>query len=171
MALEYNRVESSRYAGRSSVLLLLIWTSWLICMRSISLPYWLTSDGAAFLLLIGASWWGIVEGSGYLLIAAFIWGSFSLMPSGLCWVSLLGVFLALRLTISRITISARWQLALVIFLISVGLHLFQALLIHEVSGDSAMSFKILGRILSIGLCQSLISYLFAKPILGMFEAR
>lgn len=171
MALEPYRFEGPSRTGRSSVVLILVWACFLVFLSSLRFPWGMRFHGIAFLLLIGGSWWALIEGALYLLIVAFIFGAFSLTPSGLFWLALFLPYLFLRLATYRFTLSSRAEVAGVVFVVSVGFELLQGWLIHEASSEPVLSHSLLGQILLVGLIQAVLGGILAKPLLGLMEAR
>ena len=171
MSLEAIKTQRHRVTTAVSLIVVLIWTVWLVLLGGLSSFYLVPVPMTAVVLIFGAYVWEPRESLLYLLLMSLLYGAVSITPSGLFWLSLLVVFLFLRLVSFRLSIRSPALVAGVVVLTSWGLDFVQWILLGRVLEYGSFSWSLLGTILLSGLAQGVLSILVSFHLLHYLDSR
>lgn len=136
--------ESYRSAWKIDLFILGAWAVWLIWITSLKLPFWLNLSGASWVVLYGASRWSWPKAAVLFLLAGWFFQSLSLMPSGLLWLSLMLLFIIVKIAQFRLMIRNAFQFSSSVLTATFGLELIQLFLLTRIYTDSGWSVWMFG---------------------------
>lgn len=164
MSFEFDKSESSRSHLTRDFVVLGLWALWVSAISALELPKSLSVSGVSFLLLYGAWTWRFERAALFLLLAAAIYGSVSLMPSGLYWLSLFAVYALLRIARYRFLIESLGQFVAAIMITSFGLAIFQAVLLSLAHDEGFWSLSLFGNFVIQALFQGILASFLFGPL-------
>lgn len=138
--MEWVGREFDRISWRRDAVLVGLWLLWILFLTGIGGQDWFKVSGLPLLLIYSAWWWSFRRAAAFFLLMSWLYGSVSLMPSGLFWLSLFGVYSFMRIAQSWISVRQIGHLALLAALVSLVLECVQLVLLIQLYAQISFSW-------------------------------
>lgn len=162
--LDFEKTEVSRPSWKRDLVVIGLWLSWLLLVTAMGLPKPLQVTGLSFVLLYATWAWGFQRTAFWFLWVSWIFSAFSLMPAGLLWLSLMIVFGVMKLVRFRFLIDQGPQMALAVFLVSLGLLLVQGAFLSVLQDSNIWSLEILLSLFSQAFIEGVLASILFRPL-------
>ena len=153
------------------VFLLVVWIFMLAVMHLFPARDFFYFGGFAFVISVVSLRWPLVEGTGVLLLVAWVFGVFSKMPTGIIFWALFSVFCLLKIFLESIELKERLSVALLFGVTAFLFYIAQVIFLHQVTELSYLSFGLWRKVVEASFVEGLSGLVLGPTFLSWVSPR
>lgn len=156
---------------KSSAWVVFIWVIWLSFIRHLPFPSWIHLPMTILILLFGAMVWNLLMGGLILILVSWIYHYFSITPPGLYWLSLMIVFLGLKIAISQLSLKGPLYILTLLIVGALFLDFFQLYFLSRTVEEIGLSWFLFLGIFVSAIAQGFLGLIFSGPLMERSQMR